>query len=313
MINTKTKIYLAGHKGLVGSAILKKFQERKFRNIITIEKKFLDLRNQNEVDLFIKSKKPEVIIIAAARVGGITANYSYQGEFIYENLMIQTNLINAAKKNKIKNLIFFGSSCIYPKYSKQPIKEEYLLSGKLEETNQAYAIAKIAGIQMCSSYNFQFNTQYKCLMPTNTFGENDNYNLDTSHFYPAIISKLFKAKKYNKNKIYLYGTGAPKRELIYVGDIADACYHFLKHKTKETLINIGTGTDYTIKYYANFLKNFIHPKCEIVFDSKYPNGTPRKLLDISLAKKYKWSPKISLSEGTSLTISDFLKKEYKKL
>ncbi len=312
-MNKNSKIYLAGHTGLVGSAILKKLKLKNYLNIITQKKEQLDLRNQNQVRLFIKKNKPDIIIIAAAKVGGILANYEKQADFIYDNIMIQTNLINTAKENKIKNLIFLGSSCIYPKYSKQPIKENYLLNGKLEISNQAYALAKISGIQLCSSYNFQYGTNYKCLMPTNTYGDNDNYDLKTSHFYPAMIRKFYHAKKYKLKKVSLYGTGSPKRELMYVDDLANACIYFLKKKTKETLINIGSGEEYTIRYYANFLKKLIYPNCKIFFDPKYPNGTPRKFLDISLAKRYGWCPKIFLDEGTRKTIEMFKLKYFDKI
>ena len=312
-LEKNSKIYVAGHKGLVGSAIINLLKKKKFNNIISANKSDLDLRNQNAVSLFVKNKNPKVIIIAAAKVGGIIANYQNQAEFIYDNLMIQTNLINAAKENNIKNLLFLGSSCIYPKYANQPIKEKYLLSGKLEQSNMAYALAKITGIQMCASYNFQYATNYKCLMPTNTYGENDNYDLKLSHFYPAMIRKFFQARKYNKKKIMLFGTGTPKRELIYVNDLADACLFFLTKKTNETLINIGTGKDHTIIHYANFLKKKIYPNCKIIFNSKYPNGTPRKLLDTKLAKKYGWKSKTSLEEGTNRTIAHFYKNFYEKL
>ncbi len=312
-MDKNSKIFVAGHTGLVGSAILRQLKKNNFSNIITQKKGNLDLRNQNQVKLFIKNKKPKIIIIAAAKVGGIIANFENQADFIYDNIMIQTNLINAAKENKIKNLIFLGSSCIYPKYCKQPIKESYLLNGKLEISNQAYALAKISGIQMCSSYNFQYGLNYKCLMPTNTYGENDNYDLKTSHFYPAMIKKFFYAQKYKQKKISLYGTGSPKRELMYVDDLANACIYFLQKKTKETLINIGSGEEYTIRYYANFLKKLISPKCKIFFDHKYPNGTPRKFLDTSLAKSYGWYPQIFLKEGTKKTIDSFKLNYFKKI
>lgn len=312
-LEKNSKIYVAGHKGLVGSAIINLLKKKKFNNIISANKSDLDLRNQNAVNLFLKNKNPKVIIIAAAKVGGIMANHQNQAEFIYDNLMIQTNLINSAKENKIKNLLFLGSSCIYPKYSNQPIKEKYLLSGKLEESNMAYAVAKISGIQMCASYNFQYGTNYKCLMPSNAYGENDNYNLKSSHFYPAIIRRLYEARKYNKKKIMLFGTGTPKRELIYVDDLANACLFFLTKKTNETLINIGTGKDNSISYYANFLKKIIYPNCKVIFNSKYPNGTPRKLLDTKLAQKLGWTSQISLEEGTKKTIAHFYKNYYEKL
>jgi len=308
MINKNTKIFLAGHNGLVGSAILRRLIFNGYKNIITASRSELDLFNQKKVFSFLKKNKPKAIIIAAARVGGILANNNFKAEFIYENLCIQNNLIHSAYLNNIKNLIFLGSSCVYPKNSKQPIKENYLLSGSLEKTNEPYAVAKIAGIKMCESYNYQYKTNYKCLMPTNTYGPNDNYNLNTSHFLPAFIQKVHDYKYKKIKKILIWGTGNPKRELIYVDDIADACIFFLKKKTKETLINIGSGKDYKIKYYLNFIKKKLNVNAKIFFDRAKPEGTKKKLLDISLALSYGWKPKISFSEGFDLTYKSFLKK-----
>lgn len=307
MINKSTKIFLAGHNGLVGSAILRRLIFNGYENIITTSRLELDLFDQKKVFNFLRKNKPKAIIIAAARVGGILANNNFKAEFIYENLCIQNNLIHAAYLNNIKNLIFLGSSCVYPKNSKQPINESYLLSGELEKTNEPYAVAKIAGIKMCESYNYQYKTNYKCLMPTNTYGPNDNYNLNTSHFLPAFIQKVYDYKYKKIKKIVIWGTGKPKRELIYVDDIADACIFFLKRKTKETLINIGSGKDYAIKYYLDFIKKKLNVKGKIFFDKSKPDGTKRKLLDISLALSYGWKPKISLSEGFDLTYKSFLK------
>jgi GDP-L-fucose synthase len=308
MINKNTKIFLAGHNGLVGSAILRRLIFSGHKNILTASRSELDLFKQKKVFSFLKKNKPKAIIIAAARVGGILANNNFKAEFIYENLCIQNNLIHSAYLNNIKNLIFLGSSCVYPKNSKQPIKENYLLSGSLEKTNEPYAVAKIAGIKMCESYNYQYKTNYKCLMPTNTYGPNDNYNLNTSHFLPAFIQKVHDYKYKKIKKILIWGTGNPKRELIYVDDIADACIFFLKKKTKETLINIGSGKDYKIKYYLNFIKKKLNVKAKIFFDRAKPDGTKKKLLDISLALSYGWKPKISFSEGFDLTYKSFLKK-----
>lgn len=296
MIKKSDKIFLAGHNGLIGSAILRKLKENGYKKIITINKKKLDLTNQLKVYKFIKKKKPKFIFIAAAKVGGILSNMNYKANFIYENLMIQTNLIDAAFKNNIKNLIFLGSSCIYPKFSKQPIKEEYLLTGKLEETNEAYAIAKIAGIKMCESYNMQYKTNYKCLMPTNTFGPNDNYDNKNSHFIASLIKKIYQIRKKNVNSITIWGNGKPKREIIYVDDIADACMYFMKKKTKETLINIGTGKDMSIEQYVKLFLKILLPKkkIKIIYDKNKPNGTPRKLMNISVAKKYGWKAKTNL-------------------
>ena len=308
MITKNSKIFLAGHNGLVGSAILRRLNILGYKNILTVDKKKLDLTNQKKVFLFLKLNRPQAIIIAAAKVGGINANNNYRADFIYENLAIQNNLIHSAFLNKIKDLIFLGSSCVYPKNSKQPIKEKYLLTGSLENTNEPYAIAKIAGIKMCESYNVQHGTNYKCLMPSNTYGPNDNYNLHNSHFFPALIRKIHDAKIKKANKITLWGTGKPKRELIYVDDVADACIFFLNKKTKESLINIGTGKDLKIEEYSKLIMKFLNIKINIHFDKTKPDGTPRKLLDTTIAKKYGWRPKISLKDGFFITYCDFLKK-----
>ena len=253
MVNLRSKIFVAGHKGLVGSAIIRKLREKGYSNIITVNKKNLDLTNQKNVFRFLLRTKPKFIFIAAAKVGGIFANNKYKAEFIYQNTTIQTNLIHGAYISGVKNLIFLGSSCVYPKMCKQPIKENYLLNGYLEKTNDAYAVAKISGIKMCESYNEQYKTNYKCLMPTNTFGPNDNYDDLNSHFFPALIKKIHNIKKSNNYKLKIWGDGKAKREVIYVDDVADACVYFMKKKTKEKVINIGTGKDHTIKTYAKIL------------------------------------------------------------
>ena len=302
------KIFLAGHNGLVGSAILRNLKKKNKYSILTIERKNLDLLDQKKVFYFLKKHKPNAVIIAAAKVGGILANQNYGGEFIYENLQIQNNLIHGSFSNGIKNLIFLGSSCIYPKNCKQPIKESYLLSGKLEETNEPYAVAKIAGVKMCEAYNKQFGTNYKCLMPTNTYGPNDNYNLSNSHFFPALIHKAHLCKIKKKKYIKIWGSGKPLRELIYVDDLADACVYFLNKKTEHTLINIGSGKDYSVKYYASFVLKKLNLEIPIKFDRLKPDGVKRKLLDVTLAKKYGWEPKVSLSDGFDKTYLEFLKK-----
>ena len=248
------KIFLAGHKGLVGSAIFRKLIQNKYNKIITTDRKKLDLLDQKKVFNFLKKKKPDLVIIAAAKVGGIYYNSNFGADFIYENLQIQNNLIHGSFKNNIKRLVFLGSSCIYPKNSKQPIKEDYLLTGKLEETNSPYATAKIAGIKMCEAYNKQYKTNYICLMPTNTYGPNDNYHELNSHFFPALIRKCHECKIKKKKFIEVWGSGKPLRELIFVDDIADACIHFMNKKTEKFLINIGTGKDKSIKDYINFIK-----------------------------------------------------------
>jgi len=298
----KSKIYVAGHNGLVGSAIIRRLKFFGYKNIITIDRERLDLTNQLKVLKFLKKTKPKFIIIAAAKVGGINANNKYRADFIYENLSIQNNLIHGAYLNKIKNIIFLGSSCVFPKNCKQPIKEKYLLNGVLEYTNEPYAIAKIAGIKLCENFNLQYNTNYKCLMPSNTYGPGDNYDLETSHFYPALIKKILNAKKKMETNIILWGTGRAKRELIYVDDLADACIFFMNKKTKENLINIGVGKDYTIKQYAEFISKYLNYPIQIKFDKTKPDGTKRKLLDISVAKRYGWSPKVSLKSGFFKTI-----------
>ena len=301
------KIFLAGHKGLVGSAILRKLKKKKYKKVITADKKKLDLLNQKKVLNFLKKKKPDLVIIAAAKVGGIHHNDKHGADFIYENLQIQNNLIHGSFKNNIKKLIFLGSSCIYPKFSKQPIKEKYLLTGKLEETNEAYATAKIAGVKMCEAYNKQYKTNYICLMPTNTYGPNDNYHSLNSHFLPALIKRAHHCKIKKKKILTVWGSGKPLRELIFVDDIADACLFFMKKKTKNVLINIGTGKEKSISDYAKFIVKKINIKVKIKFDKSKPDGVPRKVLDISLAKKYGWKPKVSLDEGFNITYKDFLK------
>ena len=306
MINKNDRIFIAGHNGLVGSAIYKKFKENGYKNLVTVTRKSLDLRDKKKVELFFKKKKIKSVILAAAKVGGIHANSSFKSEFIYENLEIQNNIIHTSFLNKVKNLIFLGSSCIYPKYCKQPISEKYLLDGQLEPTNQFYAIAKIAGIKLCQSLNEQYNVNYKSLMPCNIYGPNDNYNLKTSHFFPALIKKIYYAKINKKKSIEIWGTGKPKRELLFVDDLADAVYYFLDKKTNQTLINIGNGKDRSIEEYARFIMKELDYNCKIKFNKKMPDGTPRKILDVSLAKKLGWKSKISLKKGFELTFSSFL-------
>ena len=300
------KIFLAGHKGLVGSAIYRKLIEKKYKKIITIDKKKLNLLDQSKVFKFLKKNKPDVVIIAAAKVGGIYHNSINGADFIYENLQIQNNLIHGSYKNKVKRLLFLGSSCIYPKFAKQPIKEKYLLTGKLEETNYPYATAKIAGVKMCEAYNDQYKTNFTCLMPANSYGPNDNYHSLNSHFFPALIKKAHECK-IKKNKYFkVWGTGKPLRELIFVDDVADACIFFMNKKTKSSLINIGTGKDMSIKQYANFLIKKLKLKAKIKFDKSKPDGVPKKLLDTTLARKYGWKSKISLDKGFEITYKSFL-------
>ena len=307
MISKKSRIFVTGHKGLVGSAVIRRLNHYGYKNILYIEKKILDLRNQQKVFSFFKKNKIDAVINAAGKVGGIYANNKYKADFIYDNLAIQNNIIHACFQNKVKSLIFLGSSCIYPRNSKQPIKENYLLTGELEKTNEPYAIAKIAGIKMCESYNFQYKTNYKCLMPCNLYGPNDNYDLKTSHFFPALLVKAINAKKNKKNKITVWGTGKPKRELMYVDDLADACIYFLNKKTKESLINVGSGYELRIIDIVKFILKKLNIKCKIVLDRSKSDGTPRKIIDSSIAKKYGWFTKNNLNDGFDLTFNSYKK------
>ena len=314
MINLNSKIYVAGHNGLVGSAIVRKLKKNGYRKIILASRKKLDLTNQSAVIRFLKKIKADFIFLAAAKVGGVHSNNTYKAEYLYENLAIQSNVINGAYLSGVKNLIFLGSSCIYPKKSKQPIKESYLLKGELEPTNDAYALAKIAGIKMCENYNLQYKTSYKSLMPTNTFGPNDNYDELNSHFFPALIKKIDKLKTSKKNSLILWGNGKAKREVIHVDDIADACVYFMNKKKIPNLINIGTGKDYSIEYYAKLIAKIILPKkkINIRYDLSKPNGIKRKVMDVSLAKKYGWKYKVNLEEAILSTYRSF-KTENKKI
>jgi GDP-L-fucose synthase len=310
-LNKKSKIFLAGHNGLVGSSIHRYFKKKNYKNIITKNRKNLDLLNQHKTEKYLKDLKPDFVIIAAAKVGGIIANQNFKAEFIYQNIMIQTNLIHASYKAGVKKLIFLGSSCIYPKFANQPLKEEYLLDGKLEKTNDAYAIAKIAGVKMCEAYNKQYKLNYICLMPTNLYGPNDNYNLINSHFFPALISKIYNAKVNKKKNVNIWGNGKAKRELMHVDDLANACEFFLKKKTNHTLINIGSGYEDTIAGYSKFIMKKIDVKLKLQYDKKKPNGTPRKILDTRLSKSYGWKSKIGMSDGFENTFQDYLSMHYK--
>tara|TARA_Y100000816_G_C26038790_1_gene544000 strand:- start:85 stop:1017 length:933 start_codon:yes stop_codon:yes gene_type:complete len=308
MISKNSKIFVTGHMGLVGSALLRRLKKSGFRNVITVDKKKLDLRDQKKVYKFLKSKKIDAVINAAAKVGGIHANDVYKAQFIYDNLIIQTNIIHGCLLAKINNLIFLGSSCVYPRNCNQPIKESYLLNGSLEKTNEPYAIAKIAGIKMCESYNFQYKTNYKCLMPCNTFGPNDNYDNLNSHFLPALIKKIHSVRL-KKNKIVkVWGSGKPMREVIYVDDIAEACIFFLKKKTKESLINVGSSYEKSILDYAKSISKILKINAKFKTDMNKPDGTPRKILDNSLAKKYGWKSKYDFKNAIQKTYEDFLKK-----
>lgn len=308
MISKQSYIFVTGHNGLVGSAVIRRLKFFGYKNVLYRSKKQLNLKNQSKVFNFFKNNKIDAVINAAGKVGGIYANNKYKADFIYDNIVIQNNIIHACYTNKINDLIFLGSSCIYPRNAKQPIKEKYLLTGELEKTNEPYAIAKIAGIKMCESYNYQYKTNYKCLMPCNLYGPNDNYNLENSHFLPALISKIHTAKISKKKHIKLWGTGKPKRELMFVDDLADACIYFLNKKTKETLINIGSGSEMKIVDYAKFIIKFLNANLKIKFDKTKPDGTPRKIVDIKISKKYNWKAKTSFAKGLKLTYQDFLER-----
>lgn len=312
MNKKKNRIFIAGHNGMIGSAIHKKLIENSKNEVFTIERKKLDLRDQKKVFNYLKKIKPNSVILAAAKVGGILSNNTFRGEFIYDNLAIQNNVIHGSYLSGVKNLIFLGSSCIYPKNSKQPIKEEYLLSNYLEKTNEPYAIAKIAGLNLCESYNIQYNLNYKCLMPCNAYGINDNYNSLTSHFFPALIKKIIEASRNQKKFIEIWGKGKSLREVIFADDIADACIYFLQKKTKHSLINIGSGIEMSITDYAKYIIKFLGLKLKIKYQKNKLEGTYRKLLDSSLSKKYGWQSKTKLNKGLKLTVDDYLTKYSKK-
>jgi GDP-L-fucose synthase len=291
------KIYIAGHKGMVGSAILRNLRSLGYTNFIVRDFSDLDLRNQKEVEVFFKQEKPDYVFLAAAKVGGIVANNTYRADFIYENLMIQSNIIHQSYLNGVKKLVFLGSSCIYPKLAPQPLKEEYLLTGTLEPTNEPYAIAKIAGIKMCDAYRSQYGCNFISVMPTNLYGPNDNYDLNNSHVLPAMIRKFHEAKIQDHPSVTLWGTGSPMREFLHVDDMADACVFLMRNYDEEGLINIGTGKDLSIKDLAQLIKNIVGFEGEIVWDTTKPDGTPRKLLDVSKLHSLGWKNKIELKQG----------------
>lgn len=299
------KIYIAGHKGMVGSAMERKLRKDGFENIITSTSSSLDLRNQQAVNYFFEKEKPNYVILAAAKVGGIHANNTYRAEFIYDNLMIEANIIHAAYVNGVEKLLFLGSSCIYPKMAPQPLKEEYLLSGYLEPTNQPYAIAKIAGIELCNAYRAQYGSNFISAMPTNLYGTNDNYHPDNSHVLPALVRRIVVAKQQNEPTVTIWGTGTPKREFLHVDDLADACYFLLQHYDQPGLINIGCGEDISIKELAELIAHEVGYTGELIFDTSKPDGTPRKLLDVTKINELGWRSKISLREGIVKTIKEF--------
>jgi len=308
-METASKIYIAGHRGMVGSAIMRNLQSKGYSNIITRTSKELDLRNSQAVSDFFESQKPEYVFLAAAKVGGIQANNIYRADFIYENLMIQNNVIHHSHLNQVKKLMFLGSSCIYPKLAPQPLKEEYLLTGLLEQTNEPYAIAKIAGIKMCESYKRQYNSNFISVMPTNLYGPNDSYNLNNSHVLPALIRKFHDAKEQNLPTVEMWGTGTPKREFLHADDLGDACVYLMNTYDGEKFVNIGSGNDLTIKELALLIKDIVGFKGEIIHDLSKPDGTPRKLMDVSYLTSLGWKYKIQLSEGIKKVYEDFKNKE----
>lgn len=300
------KIYIAGHRGMVGSAILRKLQAEGFTNFIFRTSTELDLRNQQDVSDFFKKEKPDYVFLAAAKVGGIVANNTYRADFLYENLQIQNNVIFSSYQNNVKKLMFLGSSCIYPKMAPQPLKEEYLLTGLLEETNEPYAIAKIAGIKMCDAFRSQYGCNYISVMPTNLYGYNDNYHPTNSHVLPALIRRFHEAKENGLPEVTIWGTGSPKREFLFADDLADACFYLMQNYDEPGLVNIGTGEDISIKDLALMAKKIIGYEGEINFDSSKPDGTPRKLMDVSKLLSKGWKYKVELEDGIRLAYHDFL-------
>ncbi len=298
------KIYIAGHRGMVGSGLERKLRKEGYNNIVTRTSSELDLRNQQAVNEFFEKEKPAYVILAAAKVGGIHANNTYRAEFIYNNLMIEANIIHAAYLNKVTKLLFLGSSCIYPKMAPQPLKEEYLLSGYLEPTNQPYAIAKIAGIEMCDSYRAQYGCNFISAMPTNLYGTNDNYHPENSHVLPALIRRIILAKKNNEPTVTIWGTGNPRREFLHVDDLADACFFLLQNYNEQGLVNIGCGKDVSIKELAELIVSEVKYKGQLEFDTTKLDGTPRKLMDISKINNLGWQSKITLNEGLKTTINE---------
>lgn len=305
-MNKESKIYIAGHRGLVGSALVRQLQENGYNNLILKTRQELDLLKQADVFDSFKLEKPDYVFLSAAKVGGILANKNYPAEFIYENLLIETNIIHASYLNKVKKLLFLGSSCIYPKLADQPIKEEYLLSGKLESTNDAYAIAKIAGIKMCQSYNEQYKTNYISVMPTNLYGPNDNFDPDNSHVLPALLRRFHEAKKQGLNKVTVWGSGNPMREFLHVDDLADACIFLMNNYNGSEIINIGTGEDVSIKELVNIIKDISKFQGEVEWDASKPDGTPRKLLDVSRLHNLGWKHTINLRKGIKDTYKWYL-------
>ncbi len=306
------KIFVAGHRGMAGSAIVRCLQKKGYGNLLLRSRSELDLTQQQQVLEFFKREQPDYVFIAAARVGGIHANNTYRAEFIYQNLMIAANVIQSAWQTGVQNLLFLGSSCIYPRNSPQPIKEEYLLTDALEPTNEPYAIAKIAGIKMCENYNRQYGTQYVCTMPTNLFGPNDNYNLENSHVSPALIRKAHEAKVRQDKELVIWGSGNPKREFLYIDDLADACVFIMEKGISSGVYNIGSGEDVTIKSVATMVADVIGFQGNLVFDTSKPDGTPRKLLNIDKLSELGWHAQVPLKEGIALAYQDYINKYVNK-
>jgi len=301
----RSKIYIAGHRGMVGSALLRRLQKEGYSNFCFSSSSELDLRDQKAVRFFFQNEKPDYVFLAAAKVGGIHANNSYRAEFLYDNLMIESNLIHFSYESGVKKLLFLGSSCIYPKLAPQPLKEEYLLTGRLEHTNEPYAIAKIAGIKMCDAYRSQYGCNFISAMPTNLYGPNDNYDLNNSHVLPALLRKFHEAKQKGEKQVIVWGTGAPRREFLHVDDLADACYFLMQHYNEEGLVNIGIGEDISIKELAETIKQIVGFDGELVFDSTKPDGTPRKLLDVSKLNHLGWKATISFHEGIRKVYAEY--------
>jgi len=308
-LEKNSKIFVAGHRGMVGSAIYRKLQKEGYQNLITRTSKELDLRDQQAVATFFNEEKPDYVFLAAAKVGGIVANNTYRADFLYENLAIQNNVIHQSYVNEVKKLMFLGSSCIYPKLAPQPLKEEYLLTGLLEPTNEPYAIAKIAGIKMCDAYRDQYGCNFVSVMPTNLYGYNDNYHPQNSHVLPALIRKFDEAKENGNKEVVIWGTGSPMREFLFADDLADACYFLMENYSEPNLINIGTGEDLTIRDLALAIKETVGFEGELVFDTSKPDGTPRKLMDVSKLHNLGWKHKIVLKEGLELAYQDYLSKK----
>lgn len=302
----KNKIFVAGHRGMVGSAIVRALHAKGYEDILTRDRAQLDLLDQKAVMNFMSSEKPDYIFMAAAKVGGIQANNTYRADFLYQNLVIQTNLIQSAHLSGVQNLLFLGSSCIYPKLAPQPLKEDYLLTGELEPTNEPYAIAKIAGIKLCEAYNDQYGRNYISVMPTNLYGPNDNYDLNNSHVLPALIRKAHEAKEGGAEKLVVWGTGSPKREFLYADDLADACVYLMENEYKGPLVNVGVGVDVSIKELAYKVVEIVGFTGQLVFDHSKPDGTPRKLMDISRLSELGWKAKTELSDGIRLAYKDYL-------